>query len=322
MRIQDRLRALVPDLERLFPAAQPTVAASIDDERVVMARVAAGGSGPKLLGWFAAPAPQREPGAGHDAKALAPLLAAAKQAVAPGGGPVSLVLPDSLVRVAIIAAAQLPRGREERRDVVAWRLKKILPYRMEEALVDSQVFPGPGGQHVVVAAAVRRKTVAEQEALLAAHGFEVGSVTASTLALASALPRHLSGDALLLHVSTASFAMFVTNGREPVLFRSKSLPAADRSPDARDAAVVQEIAPTVEYLAARLSRPRLSRLFVHAADGLDDLLDRVAGAVDLAPERLPPGPWSAAPAEVAGALAPACAQAALGLSNGAAGEAA
>ena len=319
------LSTLVPRIERLFPPAQPTVAAAIDEERIVLARVAQRSGAIELLGFFAAEIP---PGALQaspvhvnvaNPAALRSLLTAARDAIVPGGGPVALALPDSIVRVAVIAAAELPRGREERREMIAWRLKKILPYRIEDAHVDSQAFSAPDGKHVVVAAAVKRKVVAEYEALFASVGLEVGSITSSTLALTDLLPARPSGDALLLHVGVAWYSMIISDGRRPLLVRSKALPDGERRGPARDAAILAEIAPTIEYHSGRLGRPAVKHAFVVAGvPGCEALMEDLAGCLPIRPELLAMPALAAAPAEIAGALAPAFALASRGA--GASGE--
>lgn len=313
------LSTLVPRLERFFPPAQPTVAAAIDEERIVVARVGRGRGGPELLGFFAAGLPQDALQASPvhvniaNAAALRPLLAAARDAVLPGGGPIALALPDSIVRVAVIAAAEFPRGREERREMIAWRLKKILPYRIDDAQVDSQAFSAPDGKHVVVAAAVKRRVVAEYEALFASAGLDVGAVTSSTLALTDLLPARLAGDALLVHVGVAWYSMLVSDGIRPLLVRSKALPDGERTGPARDAAILAEIAPTIEYHSGRLGRPGLRHVFVAAGvPGCEALIEALAEALPLRPEVVAAPALDAAPVEIAGALAPAFALAARG----------
>ena len=101
-----------------------------------------------------------------------------------------------------------------------------------------------------------------------------------------------------------------------MFFRSKVLPDGERGGIARDEAVLAEIAPTLEYHAARLGRVPLARVFVHAAvPGCDALLERLAAFLPVPATPLAATAVSSArvPASIAGSLTAAVALACRGL---------
>src|SRR5262249_40359147 len=47
---------------------------------------------------------------------------------------ISLVLPDHLARVSLLAFEELPRTRRELIEMIRWKMKKAVPFKVEEAV--------------------------------------------------------------------------------------------------------------------------------------------------------------------------------------------
>jgi hypothetical protein len=299
----------IPGLQALFRSAQPSLAVEITEEHVAMARVGRSSTSPDVGSFLVAelPAGAIKPSAAHPniaaAKDVEQAVRAARDRVAPGGGPIALCLPDSLARVALIPADTLPRRRDGLRELVAWRMKKTLPFRMDEAQVDTQVFPTREGKHLVMAIVMRRKVLAEYEGLLEAQGFTVGTVTLSTLALAELLPSDPGGDVMLVNVGSGWFSLLITNGAEPLFYRCKNLPESEKRGAERDWFVTGEIFPTLEYYRNRLGGTGLKRVFLHVTGpGREALRDTLATSVDVPLESPLALTESGVPAEAADRL--------------------
>lgn len=308
----------LPTLAQMFPAAQPAVAAEITDEHVAFAR-AGRGSPPALASWFVArlpagavrPSPSATNIAAPDDVATA--LRMARERVS-RGGPISLVLPDILLRLALVPLDAVPLRREETRELVAWRLKRTLPFRVEEAALDWQVFPATTGKPMLLAVAARQRIVAEYEHAFEAQGFEVGSVTASTLALADMLPA-CSGDQMLLNVSSGWFSVLILRGGLPLFYRCKLLPGSERGAVERSWFIAGEIQPTLEYHRTRLAGTTLERAHVHVSGpGADALMDTLGTSLESPLEMLTP-PSAGLPLEAAERLGPAHALACRGVTG-------
>lgn len=317
MKLLDRIPAL--PMPKAFLPDQPALACEVAERAVTFARVARTGGGAALAGFFAGELadgvvrPSAVQQNVHDATALRAQVRAARERVAPSGGPVALCLPDPVARVAILLLESLPPRRAEIAELVSWRLKKLVPYRVDEAQVAWQSLGTRAGQAVVLAAAIKRRVLAEYEEPLRAEGLEPGSVTTSTLALAEALPPS-SADTLLVSVSDGWFSLLWTDASQPLLLRTKHLPAMEREGEARDRVVAAEIAPTVEYVRERLQRTTTPRVLVHDATGhADDLAARISEATRLPAQRLRATAAGPLPLAAADRLGPANALALRGL---------
>jgi type IV pilus assembly protein PilM len=110
----------------------------------------------------------------------------------------TLVVPDVSVRVLLLDFDQLPTKAMEALPVVRFRLKKLLPFDADDAVVSYQVMSSTRGMIRVLAVAMPRDVLAEYESLVREAGFEPGAVIPSTLAACSGMPEM---DAALLLVN-------------------------------------------------------------------------------------------------------------------------
>jgi type IV pilus assembly protein PilM len=100
---------------------------------------------------------------------------------------ISLVIPDSAVRVLLLDFEALPSRLAEALPLVRFRLKKLLPFDSDEAMVTYQVMSTSKSVVRVVAVAVPRDVLSEYETAVREAGFEPGAVLPSTLACLAAL---------------------------------------------------------------------------------------------------------------------------------------
>lgn len=302
-----------------FRPAHPTLAAEIGEGVISFVRLARAGGRATVAGFHVG---ELTPGALRlsavqpnviDADELRRHVRAAKARLAPSGGPIALCVPDPLARIALLQLEALPARDAEVQELVAWRLKRQLPYRLDEARVGWKAIGSRNATTTVLAAAMRQRVLSELEGLLAAEGFEVGVVTASTLALAEAAPRS-EQDTLLVHASDGWFTLLWLDPSQPLLIRTKQLPASDSEGAARDAAIAAELPPTIEYATQRLERSGGLRILVHDALGRGaELAARIEVACSVPAVVLRATPASPLPPGIAERLGPACGLAVRGL---------
>jgi type IV pilus assembly protein PilM len=165
--------------------ARPRVACEVSAERVVAARIADSGTtlesaatatlSPGLLtpGLLQANIPER-------AK-VAPFLRDALTAVASRSRDICLIIPDATTRVMLLEFETLPEKHQDADAVVRFRLKKSLPFEVEDAAVsfDRQ---GKGTPIRVIAAVTPRSVLEEYESLVREAGYNPGAVFPSMLA--------------------------------------------------------------------------------------------------------------------------------------------
>jgi len=185
------------------------------------------------------------------------LRTALERAGALEGGPVSLVLPDPVVRITLVSAEGLRGTGEEARETIRFRLHKVLPFNVRAARI---AWSAPVGDQVLVAVALD-EVVAGYEEALDVLGFRPGLVEASTLALASLWDGDVdAGDRLLVNWDEGYVSFLLQRGDDPLLVRT--LPG-----DAEPGAVARQAASTLQFYRDRLSGGELSDVAVRAAVG-------------------------------------------------------
>src|ERR1700692_2798948 len=95
---------------------------------------------------------------------------------------VTVVVPDSAVRVLFVDFDQLPSKAAEALPVVRFRLKKLLPFDADEAMVSYQVMTTGKDSVKLLAVAMPKDVLEEYESAVLAAGYLPGAVLPSTLA--------------------------------------------------------------------------------------------------------------------------------------------
>ena len=97
------------------------------------------------------------------------------------------MVPDSAVRVLFVDFDQLPSKAAEALPVVRFRLKKLLPFDADEAMVSYQVMSSEKDSVKLLAVAMPKAVLEEYEGVVLAAGYLPGAVLPSTLAALAGL---------------------------------------------------------------------------------------------------------------------------------------
>jgi len=124
----------------------------------------------------------------------------------------TLILPDASVRVLLLEFDALPAKAVEALPIVRFRLKKLLPFDADDAVISYQIMSTQRGLIRVLAVAVSRDVLAEYEGVVREAGFEPGAVISSTLAACSGLAEDVSATLLVNAGETAVTTAIVQAG--------------------------------------------------------------------------------------------------------------
>ncbi len=291
------------------PGARPPAAVEFTLEGVLAAAVQSPGQEPT---YAFAPLP---PGALvpniaehnlQNAHAVSEAIRTALDEASPRTRAVTLVLPDSVVRVFVLDFDTLPAKAAEAIPVLRFRLRKMVPFDTEQAAVGYQVLSQSKDECKVLAAALPGHILAEYEAATREAGYEPGAVLPSSLAALEAIDS--ADPALIVNLSASTLTTAIAGGNDLQLYRTLDLPA-DRHQ--RIADVQRGIAVALAYFEDKLgSRPRVLH-FAGSEDSADLPVDlaNLIGDIGLEIVNLAPRPGRGAAlarssaAGVAGALA-------------------
>ena len=135
------------------------------------------------------------------------------------GRDVTVVVPDAAVRVLLLEFDELPSKAAEALPVVRFRLKKLLPFDVDEAVVSYQVMASAKGSVQVVAVAVPKSVLDEYEGVVTAAGYLPGAVLPSTLAALAGLDE-AEASALVVNAGPNGVTTAIVKGGILLLHRS------------------------------------------------------------------------------------------------------
>lgn len=158
----------------------------------------------------------------------------------------TLVLPDAAVRVLLLDFDSLPTKAAEALPVVRFRLKKLLPFDAEDAVISYQVMSQQRGMIRVLAVAVPKQVLAEYESMVREAGFEPGAVLPSTLAACAGVEEREVAT-LIVNAGESSVTTAIVQGGVLLLHRTVDL--------ALDEALVTEMAVAADIVPSEYPIP-------------------------------------------------------------------
>lgn len=202
----------------------------------------------------------------------------------------SLVLPDTWLRLTFTEVTELPQKAELRRQELAWKLRRLVPFRVEELRISAlEVTPFPlqeEPRRLLLGFAI--ETLLEQlESAFDDVGIQLGSITNTTLALSASLQHTVAPEDLtaLVAVYEDSYTLSYYRFGEPLLYRYKAF--AEGGVHAES--VRRDLRMTGAFLGQHFAEAPLRRSFLSAPAELEDQwLQWTAGELEPTPEPLRP----------------------------------
>lgn len=228
-----------------------------------------------------------------DRARMTSVLREALDAVAVRGGErvryVTLVVPDAATRVLLLDFDELPAKPAEALPIVRFRLKKLVPFDVDHAMVSYQTMSSEQGVVRVLAVAMPADVLAEYEEIVTAAGYIPGAVLPSTLASLAALDAQ-AAPVLVVNAGQGSVTTAIVRGETLLLHRALELTDGPYRDDARTGPDPVEAeanieARVVEDAAAYMMQREIAQAVSVAAAYFEDTLAStpheivVAGAV-------------------------------------------
>ncbi len=173
----------------------------------------------------------------------------------------SVVFPDSWARMLPIDFDTLPDRSDAAREMVLWKLKKLLPGVTSDLSIIFRDLPPAGEERRLLVAAAPAETLHSIETAFEGAGVRVGTLVPASLALFEGLSPSLStlagGDYALAHRSAGSFVFLVARDGAPLFFRQRPFDAEEDYD--------QEVRLSLSYYVEKLKGPGLAAVYIHDA---------------------------------------------------------
>ncbi len=286
----------------IFPseanALRPRLACEITSAGVVAARP--GAAEQEIVSSFAPLRPGvlaagLKPPNFSDRAAVAAALRHALDEISEREKKVTVIVPDAAVRVLLLDFDVLPTKAVEALPIIRFRLRKLVPFEVDDAAVSYQVMTGTDGTSNVVRVIVvvsPAAVMAEYESAVREAGYEPGVVLPSTLAALAAISG--SEPALVVNRNGSSVTTAITRQDELLLHRTLELTEKDWLPEENTyhsaEELQQSVSVAVAYFEDTLQTP--PRQLLSCGLGGPDELIRLLGDDHLAVRDLVPTPFS------------------------------
>jgi type IV pilus assembly protein PilM len=282
-----RFKRLDPEALLDLRPAYPPVAVEVDRGQMTFVRVVPRRkSRPVLDAYRIQAAPEHGTGATlfrPDLGSMDELTSQVRELFATTGtkpGKVSLILPDNLAKVSIVSIPERPPTRKQLREMLRFKLRRSVPFRLEDAVISSWALPGPGPELNLLVAVMMRSVVEQYEAAFEAAGARPGLVDLCTPSLFNLARPALAGavaqgsDAALLNCTRSYFTLMIVKGDRVVFFRCKSYAASDEDDNGgRLAVVARELNSSLSYYSEKLEGVGIGTVLVRAVcPGMDEVV--------------------------------------------------
>ncbi|HTC76550.1 MAG TPA: hypothetical protein VK684_13300, partial [Edaphobacter sp.] len=142
---------------------------------------------------------------------------------------VTVIVPDAAVRVLFVDFDQLPSKAAEALPVVRFRLKKLLPFDADEAMVSYQVMSTEKDSVKLLAVAIPKAVLEEYESAVLAAGYLPGAVLPSTLAALAGLDE-AEAPVLVVNAGLGTVTTAIVRAGMLMLHRSVDMSAGGSAP--------------------------------------------------------------------------------------------
>ena len=166
----------------------------------------------------------------------------------------TLVIPDAAVRVLLLDFDSLPEKLVEALPIIRFRLRKLLPFEVDDAAISYQVMTRDSAQVRALVAVTPRSVLVEYEGVVREAGYEPGAVLPSTLCAIAAIPDDT--DALVVNQNAVCITTAITRQSEVLLHRTLE-DAGNDIPD-----IQQAVSVAIAYFEDSLRLPLESLFYV------------------------------------------------------------
>ncbi len=213
-----------------------------------------------------------------DPSALSEIIKACLAKLHVPGGKVACLIPETCLKILLLAFDSLPSSEKERDKLIRWRAKKQMPILPEDARLSFDIQPSDGSVKVL-ASLGRTSVLREYENLFSKTGFEVGLLGAPTLSLLNLVRWEEEKDVIIANIDDDSLSLIAATDSKLSLYRNKTFAKERRGePRVEDKVdlIVKEIENTIHFVEDREKRV-LHSLWLRAGlrEGQEEVLTKL-----------------------------------------------
>jgi len=185
-------------------------------------------------------------------------------------GRVSLVLPDNLAKISLLSLPERPSSRKQLDEVVRFKMRRAVPFRLSEAALAYQILPGEHKETLVLVAATRRSMVEQYEKALEMAGARPGLVDLCTPNLLNLCRAQIEssagrgGDVAVLNCAPNYFSLAIVRQSRLIFLRCKTYSMAGDGRAELNGLLSREVAGSISYYEEKLQGKKIGTLLVRS----------------------------------------------------------
>lgn len=172
------------------------------------------------------------------------------------GAAAALIIPDYAARMAVLDFEDFPQGEAERLSLLRFRLRKSVPFHIDEAQLAYSIQVEQPKHVEVLAVAIAHPILGEYEMLLTDAGYRVGMVTPSSLAALPLYSRPESGLTLVAKAAGSTLSVLLLEEGRVRLVRCIDLSGDEEAPASWDEnSILALLQQTIAYAEDQIGKP-------------------------------------------------------------------
>lgn len=213
----------------------------------------------------------------------------------------ALIVPDYAVRMAVLDFQEFPQAEEERLALLRFRLRKSVPFHIEEARLAYSVQLQEPKRIEVLAVAIARPILVEYESVLTEAGYRVGLVVPSTVAALPLFTTAENGLTLAMKTAGTTLSVLLLEAGRVRLARCLDLAAGEDVPEYANESVLDLLQQTVAFAEDQIGKG-VSRILLCGFGARTETIGSLAGNEFKVPYEIVRSRFGAATEENAGLL--------------------
>ena len=203
---------------------------------------------------------------------------------------ITVVIPDASVRVLLLDFDSLPAKSAEALPIIRFRLRKLVPFEVDDAAVTYQVMSEKNDMVRVIVAVSPAAVISEYESAVRESGYEPGAVLPSTLSALGAVGA--DEPSLVVNRNASTVTTAITRQNELLLHRTIELTEKDWLPEENERHSVRELQQSISVAIAYFedSLATLPRQLLACGLGGAEDLGRLLGDIPIPARDLVPTP--------------------------------
>ena len=198
---------------------------------------------------------------------------------------ISLAIPDACAKVTVHYFDSFPSNESEKIQLLKWKLKKTVPFNVEDSHLSYLQQKTADGKYAVVTANIYKEVLAQLEGLFDSLGIQVGYITLASFAAFELLARLdvevLQKSVLFLRIRPSDVSSLIVQQGAVVFFRHVDYESDEDPTPAQDLArttksgfteIYDEIHPCLMYYQDKLGAARIEKIYIASFDALDPAL--------------------------------------------------